>query len=463
MRQTTLVLGFLLLNSSAWAFECAGVKVPSNIVVCSDPELIRLADERQQAFNHARWGQDGTDLLDPPHDKELWENQRSWVRSYATACGVPPDGEVPKLPVSETIKDCFRRAAVGRIAFLRAYRDQLRPPAQAREDKIGPSFDCQNASRPLALIICADPELAKTDLFFNQAYWALMQQLDEPSRQDLKQEDADFIEQVQSECGLPSSGALTSEVWNARNCIQNAYEEQRKAWISEASGAAREEATRPIRLHIELERKLRKLALLTTPPVPEGVYGAATRRAIVEWQQSRGKPPTGVLGNSDAFALQQEREPNGAVPKLPEGSPPTPQSPPTPHGPEAIPLEPEHGIYTVPIRINGQMTIHFILDTGAGEVAIPEDVFSTLLRTKTVLETDFIGTGTYILADGSTRQSKRFTLHELKLGNRIITDVVANVIPMKGDALLGQTFLSKLPSWTLDNRRHVLVLEDDTP
>jgi hypothetical protein len=35
-----------LYAGSAAAFECAGLSLPSNIVICSDPELMRLADER---------------------------------------------------------------------------------------------------------------------------------------------------------------------------------------------------------------------------------------------------------------------------------------------------------------------------------------------------------------------------------------------------------------------------------
>ena len=43
--------------------------------------------------------------------------------------------------------------------------------------RIGPSFDCSKARAPIALMICADAELARLDLRFNQAYWALFQQL----------------------------------------------------------------------------------------------------------------------------------------------------------------------------------------------------------------------------------------------------------------------------------------------
>ncbi len=112
----------------------------------------------------------------------------------------------------------------------------------------------------------------------------------------------------------------------------------------------------------------------------------------------------------------------------------------------------------VPVLINGSITLPFVLDSGASEVAIPADVFLVLLRTHTVSQRDFIGRGVYILADGSKQTSDRFRIHELKIGNYIIRDVIANVVTVKGDPLLGQSFLSKLPGWSIDNEHHALIL-----
>jgi hypothetical protein len=127
---------------------------------------------------------------------------------------------------------------------------------------------------------------------------------------------------------------------------------------------------------------------------------------------------------------------------------------------ETVRLEWRHGVYLVPVLINGAITLPFLIDTGAADVAIPTDVFLTLIRTGTVKESDSIGTGRYVLADGSEQSSERFILHEVRLGNYIVNNVVANVVPVKGDPLLGQSFLSKLPAWTIENERHALVLFD---
>jgi clan AA aspartic protease (TIGR02281 family) len=127
---------------------------------------------------------------------------------------------------------------------------------------------------------------------------------------------------------------------------------------------------------------------------------------------------------------------------------------------EHVQLEQQRGTYMVPVRINGQIMLPFVIDTGASEVAIPADVFLTLIRTHTVRDDDLIGIGTYTLADGSEQQSQRVILREMKVGDHVVKDVVANVLPVKGDPLLGQSFLSRLPAWAIDNDRHVLVLQD---
>jgi hypothetical protein len=82
----------------------------------------------------------------------------------------------------------------------------------------------------------------------------------------------------------------------------------------------------------------------------------------------------------------------------------------------------------------------------------------TLLRSRSVTENDFIGDGIFITADGSKHKSQRFVLREVQVGDRVIKDVIANVVPIEGDPLLGQSFLSRLPSWSIDNNSHVLNL-----
>jgi Putative peptidoglycan binding domain len=156
------------------------------------------------------------------------------------------------------------------------------------------------------MMICADRELSRVDLLFNQAYWALLQQLPERERQRLKDEDVEFLNDVQEGCGIPHTGRLPADIGHARNCAREMYLEQRTTWLSRITGAAHDEATRPLEQHIVLERKLRQLGFLATPPIPEGVYGPGMRQAILGWQSARGRATTGFLSDPDAEALKRE-------------------------------------------------------------------------------------------------------------------------------------------------------------
>ncbi len=116
------------------------------------------------------------------------------------------------------------------------------------------------------------------------------------------------------------------------------------------------------------------------------------------------------------------------------------------------------GVYTVPARVNGTITLNFILDSGAAEILIPANVALTLLRTGTLSENDFRGTGTYDLANGTTEINQKIILRTLQVGRVTLTNVPASVGAMRGQLLLGQSFLSRLKSWSVDNTTHSLVI-----
>jgi uncharacterized protein DUF4189/gag-polyprotein putative aspartyl protease len=129
---------------------------------------------------------------------------------------------------------------------------------------------------------------------------------------------------------------------------------------------------------------------------------------------------------------------------------------------ETVPLERRHGTYIISVQINGALVLPFVLDTGASLVELPADVFRTLTRTGTVTSADFVGTGTAVLADGSKRDSEKYVLHEMRVGDHVVRNVIASVVSVSGDPLLGQTFLSKLPAWSIHNTRQVLVIANGT-
>jgi clan AA aspartic protease (TIGR02281 family) len=128
------------------------------------------------------------------------------------------------------------------------------------------------------------------------------------------------------------------------------------------------------------------------------------------------------------------------------------------NGSEEVALKDNGGVFQIPVQINGAVTLPFVIDSGASDVQITFDVFSTLLRTGTIVPADMIGKSTYTLADGSKHDDFRFLVRELKVGRFVLHNVPASIGSAEGNLLLGQSFLKHFDSWTLDNRRHVLQL-----
>jgi predicted aspartyl protease len=125
---------------------------------------------------------------------------------------------------------------------------------------------------------------------------------------------------------------------------------------------------------------------------------------------------------------------------------------------ESIPLLVQGGTFVIPVLINAQITLNFTIDSGAADVSIPADVVSTLMRTGTLQESDFVGQKTYRLADGSTVPSVTFSIRSLKVGKHLLENVTGSVASARADLLLGQSFLSRFSSWSIDNKRRVLLL-----
>jgi hypothetical protein len=123
-----------------------------------------------------------------------------------------------------------------------------------------------------------------------------------------------------------------------------------------------------------------------------------------------------------------------------------------------VPIEVSHGGFVVPVVINGVVTLNFTIDSGASDVSVPADVVLTLIRAHTLEMNDFLGQKTYTLADGSTVPSQTFRIRSLKVGDRVLENVVGSIASINADLLLGQSFLSRFKSWSIDNQRQVLIL-----
>jgi predicted aspartyl protease len=165
------------------------------------------------------------------------------------------------------------------------------------------------------------------------------------------------------------------------------------------------------------------------------------------------KEDAGDRAMAEALAAWGEPAPIATDPK----SDPQAETPMGEHT-SAIPMQPQGGTFVVPVSINNAVTLNFVVDSGAADVSIPIDVVLTLLRTGTLTKDDFSGTTEYQMADGSKVPSANFRIRTLKVGDREIANVVGSVAKVEGSLLLGQSFLARFKSWSIDNRRQVLLL-----
>jgi clan AA aspartic protease (TIGR02281 family) len=182
-----------------------------------------------------------------------------------------------------------------------------------------------------------------------------------------------------------------------------------------------------------------RIAKMVFQKSPEG--RAMLDKALKAWRVEAPPSPAALPSSTSLPAKQALPEP----PVLDSGA-------------TVVPMVSEGGTFVVPVKINDQITLNFVVDSGASDVAVPADVVSTLVRTGTITDADFLGKQTYRLADGSTVPSQRFVIRSLKVGDKTLKNVVGSVSPSASDLLLGQSFLNRFKSWSIDNQRRALIL-----
>ncbi len=128
---------------------------------------------------------------------------------------------------------------------------------------------------------------------------------------------------------------------------------------------------------------------------------------------------------------------------------------------EIIKLTKEGGTYSVPVTVNDAIRLNFIVDSGASDVTIPYDVFSTLRRTGTITQKDILEEKKYEMANGSIEKYYTFNIRQLKIGNQTIYNIQAAASKhMDGALLLGQSALKKLEPWGLDTSKDIIYIKE---
>ncbi len=130
-----------------------------------------------------------------------------------------------------------------------------------------------------------------------------------------------------------------------------------------------------------------------------------------------------------------------------------------PAGSVSVPVQRQGGSVTVPVEVNGRAGLRFVVDSGAADVNIPSDVVAGMLSSGALSRSDFLGRREYVLADGSRVSLETFRIRSLRVGGRVVEDVTATAGSLSSPFLLGQSFLRRLKSWSIDNTNDTLVME----
>lgn len=124
-----------------------------------------------------------------------------------------------------------------------------------------------------------------------------------------------------------------------------------------------------------------------------------------------------------------------------------------------IPLEESNGVYYITAKVN-DVPMKFILDTGASSISISETEAAFLSKQGTLSKEDFLGTVDFRDAKGEITRGLAVKLRKVQVGNRILNNVNASIVPNQdAPLLLGQSVLQKLGKFSIDNRNKQLILE----
>jgi Aspartyl protease len=99
--------------------------------------------------------------------------------------------------------------------------------------------------------------------------------------------------------------------------------------------------------------------------------------------------------------------------------------------PEFVAITKINNVYHVRVCINDSLYFDAIVDSGASNLVIPNDIVRTLLRAEVIKESDFIGNKTARVADGREIPSQEFRVRSLKLGDTVVRDIIASTVSEK--------------------------------
>jgi clan AA aspartic protease (TIGR02281 family) len=126
-------------------------------------------------------------------------------------------------------------------------------------------------------------------------------------------------------------------------------------------------------------------------------------------------------------------------------------------GSKTVQLKKDKGLYIVKVSIGGK-EVNYILDSGASEMSINKSMEEYLKSIGSIRASDYLPSGSFSMADGSTKEFRRVKLASVNVGELVINLVSANIVADGQPLLLGKSFLDRFSSWKINNEKQLLEL-----
>jgi predicted aspartyl protease len=131
----------------------------------------------------------------------------------------------------------------------------------------------------------------------------------------------------------------------------------------------------------------------------------------------------------------------------------------SPTKPVTVKLVAKQGFLAAPVILNGKIPILMAVDSGSTGVNLSFGVAAVMIHEKILQKSDFLGRATVQMGNGDTVPVLIVRIKKLQVGGVVETNVLASLSPGRAPALLGQSFLQRFKSWSIDYADKTLVLQ----
>lgn len=124
-----------------------------------------------------------------------------------------------------------------------------------------------------------------------------------------------------------------------------------------------------------------------------------------------------------------------------------------------LPMDYKDGVYYINIEVN-DVPMKFIFDTGASIISISQTEAIFLQKQGTLTESDIKHKSYFTDANGDATESIIVNLRKIRIGNYVLENVEASIVPNQiAPLLFGQSALKQFGKISIDNINNQLIIE----